>query len=162
MTLHSDDKRLTTSYILWAAGFLGVYGLHRLYNGKIVSGLIWFCTFGLLFVGQFIDVFLVPRMVEAHQRKLKAAYGTDTDSSDRVTVDVTPQEPSRNDKMVMLLKAANKHNGKLSVTQGVMETGMDFEEVEELLMDMLRAGYVGVDNHPSTGVVIYRFDELNV
>jgi hypothetical protein len=46
------------------------------------------------------------------------------------------------------------------VTQGVAETGLTFEEVEEVLTDMLVRGYVDVDNEPTTGVVIYRFPEL--
>lgn len=42
----------------------------------------------------------------------------------------------------------------------MLETELPFEEVEDLLQEMVKKGYVGVDNHPSTGVVIYRFEEL--
>ncbi|MDA0267119.1 MAG: TM2 domain-containing protein [Cyanobacteria bacterium] len=158
----SDQKRLVTAYILWLAGFFGFSGLHRLYNGKIVSGLFWFCTLGIFGVGQFIDVFLVPGMTEEHQLKLRAKYGfgpygipsPQTSSSETIAA------PSPEEKRIKLLTAASKHQGQLSVTQAVMETGMGFEESEVLLRDMVRQGYVAVDNHPQTGVVIYRFDEL--
>ena len=44
-------------YLLWIFGFLGS---HRFYYGRPVSGAIYFCTLGLLFVGWFVDLFLMP------------------------------------------------------------------------------------------------------
>lgn len=44
------------AYMLWAACFVGVCGLQRLYNGKIGTGLLYLFTFGLVGVGQFIDL----------------------------------------------------------------------------------------------------------
>ena len=46
-------------YFLWIFGFIGV---HRFYYGKQVTGVIWFFTLGLLFVGWIIDLFLIPAM----------------------------------------------------------------------------------------------------
>jgi TM2 domain-containing membrane protein YozV len=46
-------------YLLWIFGFIGA---HRFYYGKQVTGVIWFFTFGLLFVGWIIDLFLIPSM----------------------------------------------------------------------------------------------------
>ena len=62
--------------------------------------------------------------------------------------------------MVKLLKAAAARDGKLSVTQGVMDTEASFAEVEAVLKEMVKSGYVRVDNHPLTGVVVYEFLEL--
>jgi hypothetical protein len=42
----------------------------------------------------------------------------------------------------------------------VADTGATFEEVEAELIDLVRTGYVDIDNAPQTGVVIYRFTEL--
>ena len=53
-----------TSYLLWLLCFIGFCGIHRFYNGKWISGLIWLFTGGLLFIGQFIDLFLIPGMTE--------------------------------------------------------------------------------------------------
>lgn len=151
------------SYVFWAAGFFGVAGLHRLYNRKIGTGLLWLFTWGLFGVGQFVDVFFVPGMAREHElKKLKAKYGDNVydllDNS--VVATQTVQQPTREEKMVKLLKAAKSHAGQLSVTQAVMDTGLGFEEVEGLLKEMVKAGYTNVDNHPKTGVVVYRFDEL--
>ena len=46
-------------YLLWIFGFIGA---HRFYYGKQITGVIWFFTFGLLFVGWIIDLFLIPSM----------------------------------------------------------------------------------------------------
>jgi DNA-binding IclR family transcriptional regulator len=62
--------------------------------------------------------------------------------------------------MVQLLKVAQSRGGSLSVTEGVAETGMSFTEVETTLKEMVKAGYVSVDNHPETGVILYKFLEL--
>lgn len=50
------------SYILWLFCFVGLFGLHRFYHGRWITGLIWLFTFGLLGVGQIIDLFLIPGM----------------------------------------------------------------------------------------------------
>ncbi|MEB3268503.1 MAG: NINE protein [Leptolyngbya sp.] len=164
MAAPSEHKRVVTSYLLWVAGFVGIAGLHRLYNGKIFTGLLWFFTGGLLGVGQFIDVFFVPGMAEHHQLKLWAKYGGHNpyDGNARPAVTTTIPTLSDEEKMVKLLKAATKYEGQLSVTKAVMETGLSFEETEGLLKDMVKKGYVGVTNHPSTGVMMYHFDELVV
>ena len=37
-------------------------GAHRFYFGKTFTGVIWFFTLGLLFVGWIVDLFLIPSM----------------------------------------------------------------------------------------------------
>lgn len=56
-TTHSK----TIGYILWIFGFLGA---HRFYYGKQISGLIYFFTLGLFFIGWIVDLFLIPSMSE--------------------------------------------------------------------------------------------------
>lgn len=62
--------------------------------------------------------------------------------------------------MKMRIKAAHNHGGTISVTQAVMDTGASFTEVEAILKQMAKSGYVMVGNHPKTGAVIYHFLEL--
>jgi TM2 domain-containing membrane protein YozV len=54
-TTHSQ----LAGYILWIFGFLGA---HRFYYGKQLSGTLYFFTLGLLFIGWFVDLFLIPAM----------------------------------------------------------------------------------------------------
>lgn len=47
----------------WVAFFLclffGFWGVHRFYVGKIGSGVLYFCTFGLMFCGWIVDLILI-------------------------------------------------------------------------------------------------------
>ncbi|HWB19099.1 MAG TPA: NINE protein [Phycisphaerales bacterium] len=56
-------KNNSISYLLWLLGGCGVLGLHRIYLGRWVTGLIWFFTGGLFFIGALVDLFLIPEMV---------------------------------------------------------------------------------------------------
>ncbi|MHB8138090.1 MAG: NINE protein [Smithellaceae bacterium] len=59
--MNQDNKThsILIGYVLWIFGFTGS---HRFYYGKPVSGTIYFFTLGLLFIGWFIDLFLIPSM----------------------------------------------------------------------------------------------------
>ena len=49
------ERDTALAYVLWFGGFFGVCGLHQIYMGRYASGLLWFFTGGLCFVGQFIE-----------------------------------------------------------------------------------------------------------
>lgn len=62
-------------YLLWIFGFIGA---HRFYYGKQISGVIWFLTLGLFFVGWIIDLFLIPSMQREADYRFEAG-ATDYD-----------------------------------------------------------------------------------
>jgi TM2 domain-containing membrane protein YozV len=59
-----EIKSSSTAYCFWLFSLVGVCGIHRFYAGKWITGIIWLLTGGLFFIGQIIDLFLIPRMVE--------------------------------------------------------------------------------------------------
>lgn len=63
------------SYLLWLLCFVGLCGVHRFYNGKWITGLLWLFTGGFFLIGQIIDLLLIPGMVERNNtnRRLIAA-----------------------------------------------------------------------------------------
>jgi TM2 domain-containing membrane protein YozV len=67
--MNNDTHSKTYAYILWIFGFTGA---HRFYYGKQITGTIWFCTFGLLGVGWFIDLFLIPSMDREADKRFNA------------------------------------------------------------------------------------------
>lgn len=52
-------KSRRRALLLCAVGLIGVGGLHRIYCGKILSGVIYFCTGGLLLAGTIADLLLI-------------------------------------------------------------------------------------------------------
>ena len=64
-------KSTTVTYLLWILGGFGVLGLHRLYLGRWVSGLIWLFTGGVFMVGAIIDLFVIPEMVRVENLSRK-------------------------------------------------------------------------------------------
>jgi TM2 domain-containing membrane protein YozV len=48
------------AYLLWLLCFTGLCGIHRFYTGRWITGIIWLLTAGLLFIGQIIDLILIP------------------------------------------------------------------------------------------------------
>jgi TM2 domain-containing membrane protein YozV len=65
----ANTHSILVGYLAWIFGFIG---LHRFYFGKPVTGIIWFFTLGLLFIGWIIDLFLIPSMDRAAQRRFAA------------------------------------------------------------------------------------------
>ena len=71
MNAREDTHSLVVGYVLWVFGFLGA---HRFYFGKPITGTIWLFTFGLLFVGWFIDLFLMSSLERDAERRFVAGH----------------------------------------------------------------------------------------
>ncbi len=56
----TDKPSPAIAYLLWLLCFFGLFGVHRFYTGRWITGLIWLFTAGLLLIGQIIDLFLIP------------------------------------------------------------------------------------------------------
>ncbi|MCO6538789.1 MAG: NINE protein [Gilliamella sp.] len=65
-------KSKGVAYLLWF--FLGMWGAHRMYCGKWITGFIWFFTAGLLGIGWFLDLFLTSGMVDYANCIYKSKY----------------------------------------------------------------------------------------
>ncbi len=170
---HAPPYSTGLSYGLWCAGLAGACGIHRLYLGKFGTGVLWLLTFGLLGVGQVIDLLRMKSLVkDANIREGRVPHpfqlaraGTAAGEAAVGQAAIGPGEAGRRPSQPLnlrqqLLKAAMGNGGEITVSQGVMATGRSFEEIESVLNKMADKGYVDVDNAPGTGVVVYRFPEL--
>lgn len=176
-------KSLLLTYTLWLLG--GVLGLHKFYLGRPLMGLLYFFTGGLFVLGWVVDFFTIPRQVRITNllgQNAPASVSSDLrrelemlkhslyrwlDSSpapqpairDALKAVLKPR-PGDDDLMLALLRAAQQHGGRLSVTDGVLATGVAFAEVERVLKAMVSSGYVYMDNDPFSGIVVYIFKEM--
>jgi len=165
--LVSHENRLRNSYLLIALGFFGLCGVHRFYNGKYATGVLWFLTGGLFFVGQIADVFFVSNMVDTYEARLRRKLGMGEGSMllnatqiGEVLKRTSGDTRGKDEKIVALIEAAQRHGGMLSVTQAVLETRMGFDEVEALLRELAKSDYVEITNDMNTGAIVYHFVEI--
>ncbi|MFN3587002.1 MAG: NINE protein [Moraxellaceae bacterium] len=49
--------------------FLGVFGIHRFYLGKWLTGILWLCTGGLFLVGWLYDLWTLNGQVSDYNRQ---------------------------------------------------------------------------------------------
>ncbi|KAK5583125.1 hypothetical protein RB653_004715 [Dictyostelium firmibasis] len=57
-------KDVCVTYLLWL-----FFGVHRFYLNRPCSGVLYLLTFGCFFIGWFIDICLIPGMVEDYNAK---------------------------------------------------------------------------------------------
>ncbi|MBI2434515.1 MAG: NINE protein [Candidatus Hydrogenedentes bacterium] len=57
-------RSVGVGYILWCLCLIGLFGIHRFYVGKYVSGIIWLLTGGLCLIGQLVDLVLIPKYID--------------------------------------------------------------------------------------------------
>lgn len=153
-----DEYSPGVAFGLWLACLFGLCGIHRFYLGRPGTGVLWLLTFGLLGIGQLVDLVRLRDMVEdqnilAEGRRVRALERAERKA-------LPPARDQVDDLRQTLLKAAASRGGAISVTQGVLASGKSFEEVEEALDAMAKKGYADIDNDPKTGVVIYKFGDL--
>lgn len=63
------EKDYTITWLLLT--FLGIFGIHRFYLGKWITGLIWFFTGGLFLIGYLYDFWTINEQVDAVNRRDK-------------------------------------------------------------------------------------------
>jgi TM2 domain-containing membrane protein YozV len=155
------------AYLLWCTWFLGLGGVHRIYSGNYFTGLVWLFTFGFFGVGQFVDLFLIPGMVERKNLKYQLYQRENIQNpiTHEVIVNLTesqkyseaaiPAVVQKSD-IYTILKLAKDNPQGISVADCVIATDKPIAEIKQLLNDLYKEGLLHIDNHEETGTIIYR------
>ncbi len=158
--LKSSETRTTgMAYLLWCSTFVGVCGLHRFYAGKYITGALWLATGGLLGVGQFLDLLFIPGMVETKNLKTLKKQLNSGDFYQQFPqqqiVRNLETNPPKSDKQI-ILQLAKKNPEGISVVDAVIATDKPVDEMKQLLIDLYKQELLEMDNHPETGIIIYK------
>ncbi len=55
----ADVSKKNRTVALLLCIFLGEFGIHRFYSGKIITGIIWLLTGGLFLIGWIVDLIMI-------------------------------------------------------------------------------------------------------
>jgi len=68
--VENRKKSVAAVWLLWV--FLGVFGAHRFYLGRVGTGVAMLLTIGGLLIWALVDAFLIPGMLRANQHEVEA------------------------------------------------------------------------------------------
>ena len=161
-------RKTKVAYILWCTCFVGLAGVHRLYSGKYLSGLVWLFTLGFLGIGQLIDLVLIPGMIEEKNltdKWLDSRHTNRVGITPEVVIDTaneirpTFREPTAKVELSdiqTIFQLAKDNSGKVSLVDCVIATGKPASELRKALEYLCLEGFLTVDNHPEQDSLVYK------
>jgi len=162
------------AYALWCFYFMGVAGIHRLYARRYFSGFFYLITLGFFGIGQFLDLFLIPGMIDEENLKIKALYGYQPNEAsfyrtpESIVVNLPKSEtPKANlegknkepltDKDVdrAILRTCKETQGA-TLAEIFLEVDEEYEKIESRVQYLMQKNLLTIDNRVDDGAVIYK------
>ncbi|MCP4403679.1 MAG: TM2 domain-containing protein [bacterium] len=156
------------SFLLWCAWLFGFGGIHRIYLGKYFSGILYLLTWGGLGIGQIIDLFLIPRMVERENMmwqlqhgatvniSLEGVVGNDTFPRHTSAKKTPPALDLKKLQEAQILQLARRFHGRLTPVELASNSNLSLEESDKALEELVRKGHAEMDVTDS-GSIVYEF-----
>ncbi len=140
-----EPRSVALSYGLWCLSLIGLCGIHRIYNRKPVSGILWLLTFGICGLGQLVDLLLIPGLVEAANRRLPQGAS------------VVPAAAPLDRQLLRLARASGERG--FTINDALLELDlpphMDSTDLHQEIERLLRAHLLDVGND-ERGRIVYR------
>lgn len=139
------QAHLRTAYLLWLPSVFGIAGLHRLYLGKYISGIIYLFTGGLCGLGTLYDLVTMRSLVGT-----KYLIGKSTgvsqgpmDFFNTFTSDSPFTGRKKEDSLeVAILEYAKTNDGIIRMVDVVIKTKSPVDQVEEALNELIKNNLV--------------------
>ncbi len=159
---------VATAYLLWLPSLFGLSGLHRLYLGKVGTGILFFFTGGLLGIGTVYDALTLPSQVrEARfRRKYREALrsgdfagefrvvGSWTEADNRERARRKPASVEQT-----ILQTAKQNNGVITPTDVALAASIPLEQARTVLDQLSEKGFAEVRVKKS-GLLVYVIPDL--
>jgi TM2 domain-containing membrane protein YozV len=145
--------KLGTARIFWVLS-LFVPGLHRFYLGKFGSGLLYFLTGGLCYIGTFIDFFQLPTMVAEANRTLEYKQVLFQGLPPAAT-----GEPKKESIEKVILKTAKRNNGIVTPSEVALNGDIGLDKAREYLEKLAKKGFAEM-RVKTNGVIVFCFPEF--
>ena len=157
-----------TAYLLWLASFFGVSGLHRLYIGKIGSGIIYLLTWGLFGLGTIYDGITMPDQVRQANLRLRMRGMLDDDLDEAAELAYGRERPlpgpgrSRppaESPEHVILRVAKANHGIASPAEIALEGNLSTDAAREQLDSLVDKG-IGEVRVRKNGSLVYVFPDF--
>lgn len=142
-------KDLSLAYVLALLCFVGPAGLHRLYLGRYVTGILYLLTWGFVGFGTAFDLIKMRDMVDAENFKL----------SQRRTAALPPIALPEESPERRILQAAQRRGGRVTVAVASLEAKLDLDQARKELERLRKAGHCELDVSED-GAELYVFTGL--
>ncbi len=155
------------AYILWFLCAFSLCGAQRFYCKRYISGFIYLFTLGFFGIGQFIDLFTIPNMVDEENLKYQALYGyqnINLNGNPQVTINVDGRKShasktadnSKVSDTIKILQAAKNNRGMVSLSDCVLATGKETAQVKQTIEQMCQEDLIEITNLPDSGAIVYK------
>ncbi|MEE8441279.1 MAG: TM2 domain-containing protein [Spirochaetia bacterium] len=153
------------SYLLWLASFFGAAGLHRLYLGKIGSGIVYLFTWGLFGFGTIYDGITMPDQVREANLRLRMRGMLDDEFDEdaelgyrrnRGLPDTGRSPRSTESPEHVILRVAKANHGLASPAEIALEGNLSTDAAREQLDSLVDKG-IGEVRVRKNGTLVYVF-----
>lgn len=163
------QRNHATAYGLWCLCFFSVCGIHRLYARRYFSGCFYLITLGFFGLGQFLDLFFIPSMIDEENLKIKALYGYQPNEGsfyqtpESIVINLKKSDPPQTTQKPLagkdidreILRICKESRGA-TLAEIFLEVDEEYEKIEERLQALMKKNLLTIDNRSEDGAVIYK------
>ncbi|MDR2020209.1 MAG: NINE protein [Treponema sp.] len=154
--------RIGIAYLLWLLSGCGALGFHRFYLGKIRTGVLWMCTWGLGMVGSIYDFFTLPRQVrEANIRNAIDSGGACGNRGGWRYVNDGEVHTVREKETVerTILRLAKENKGVITASEVALAANISMDDAKKDLDALVSKGFAELRVRKS-GTLVYTLPEM--